>query len=151
MYKNSEPLPDELTKDRAGVFVTIKKQGQLRGCIGTISPVTECIGEEIRANAISAAARDPRFSAIGEDELPYLRYSVDVLAAAEPVGSADELDPAKYGVIVSMGNKRGLLLPDIEGIDDAETQIKIAMQKAGIHEQNRIRVKLERFEVIRYT
>jgi hypothetical protein len=85
LYEVSEPLPENLACERAGVFVSIKKQGQLRGCIGTISPVTECIGEEIRANAISAATRDSRFDEIGADELPYLEYSVDVLAPAEPV------------------------------------------------------------------
>ena len=150
MYETFELMPRELTEERAGVFVSIKKQGQLRGCIGTISPVTENIGEEIRTNAVSAATRDPRFSAIEEEELPFLEYSVDVLAQAEEIESADELDPAKYGVIVSMGWKRGLLLPDLEGIDDAETQISIAMRKAGIAKANRQKVKLERFEVIRH-
>ena len=150
IYKAAEALPEGLKEGRAGVFVSIKKQGQLRGCIGTISPVTGCIGEEIRGNAVSAATRDPRFEAIAEDELPFLEYSVDVLAPAEPVESADALDPARYGVIVSLGSRRGLLLPDLEGIDDAEEQIGIAMQKAGIAEKDRARVKLERFEVLRY-
>ena len=150
LYQSPEPLDDALASGRAGVFVSIKKQGQLRGCIGTISPVTESIGEEIRSNAVSAASRDPRFDIIGEDELPYLEYSVDVLAPAEDIDSEDELDPAKYGVIVSLGGKRGLLLPDLEGIDDAGTQVSIAMRKAGIRESDRQRVKLERFEVIRY-
>ena len=149
-YKAPQPLPEELADTRAGVFVSIKKQGELRGCIGTISPVTDCIGEEIRANAVSAATRDPRFDAIGEDELPFLEYSVDVLAPAEPVESEDALDPARYGVIVSLGGKRGLLLPDLEGIDDAETQVSIAMRKAGIAEKDRKKVMLERFEVIRH-
>jgi len=150
MYKSPEPLPEELSSGRAGVFVSIKKHGELRGCIGTISPVTECVGEEIRSNAVSASTRDPRFSAVSEEELPFLEYSVDVLAAAERVDNADELDPSRYGVIVSLGGKRGLLLPDLEGIDDAETQISIAMRKAGIAERDRGRVCLERFEVIRY-
>ena len=150
MYKAPEPLAEELAETRAGVFVSIKKQGELRGCIGTISPVTGCVGEEIRANAVSAATRDPRFDAIGEDELPFLQYSVDVLAPAEPVESEDALDPARYGVIVSLGGRRGLLLPDLDGIDDAETQVSIAMRKAGIAEKDRGKVKLERFEVIRH-
>jgi len=150
MYKNPEPLPEELAQERAGVFVSIKKYGELRGCIGTITSVTGCIGEEIRANAVSASTRDPRFDAISEDELPFLEYSVDVLAPSEPVESADDLDPSRYGVIVSLGGKRGLLLPDLEGIDDAETQVSIAMRKAGIAERDRERVKLERFEVIRH-
>ena len=150
MYSSPEPLPEALTADRAGVFVSIKKHGALRGCIGTITPVTKNVGEEIRANAVSAATRDPRFNTIEEDELPFLEYSVDVLAPTEPVGSADALDPAKYGVIVSLGDKRGLLLPDLEGIEDSETQIRVAMRKAGIAEENRAKVRLERFEVVRY-
>ena len=148
--KTPEPLAEEFTKERAGVFVSIKKHGELRGCIGTIAPVTGCVGEEIRSNAVSASTRDPRFAAVSEDELPFLEYSVDVLAPAEQVDNADALDPAKYGVIVSLGGKRGLLLPDLEGIDDAESQISIAMRKAGIAERDRNRVNLERFEVIRY-
>ena len=150
LYKNRELLPDSLTSGRAGVFVSIKKHGKLRGCIGTISPTTDSVGEEIRANAVSAATRDPRFFAIEEGELPYLEYSVDVLSPAEPIENAEGLDPGRYGVIVSFGEKRGLLLPDLEGIEDTETQIKIAMQKAGIAETDRPQVKLERFEVIRY-
>jgi AmmeMemoRadiSam system protein A len=151
LYKKHEPLSEALTGEKAGVFVTIKKQGQLRGCIGTISPVTENVGEEIRANAVSAATRDPRFDAIGEDELPYLEYSVDVLAPPEPIESEDQLDPERYGVIVSLGGKRGLLLPNLDGIGDAETQVSIAMKKARISEAERASIKLERFEVIRHT
>ena len=150
LYQKAEVLPEILANERAGVFVSIKKQGQLRGCIGTISPVTECIGEEIRANAVSASTRDPRFDSIEEDELAYLEYSVDVLAPAEPISSINELDTEKYGVIVSLGGKRGLLLPNLEGIDDAESQVEIAMRKAGISESDRARIKLERFEVVRY-
>jgi len=150
VYESPESLAEELTAGRAGVFVTIKKQGALRGCIGTITPVTENVGEEIRANAVSAAARDPRFPAIDEEELPYLEYSVDVLAPAEPIMGADELDPFRYGVIVNLGRKRGLLLPNLEGIEDAETQVGIAMKKAGIAERDRSLVDLERFEVVRH-
>jgi len=150
LYKEPEPLPEVLKGEKAGVFVCIKKQGQLRGCIGTISPVTDCIGEEIRANAVSAATRDPRFNAIEEDELPYLEYTVDVLAPAEPIKSEDELDPERYGVIVSLGAKRGLLLPNLDGIEDVDSQVSIALQKAGISEADRRQVRLERFEVVRY-
>ena len=99
---------------------------------------------------MSASTRDPRFEAVSEDELPFLEYSVDVLAPAESIESADELDTARYGVIVTLGGKRGLLLPALEGIDDVDTQISIAMRKAGIAENDRPRVRLERFEVIRY-
>jgi AmmeMemoRadiSam system protein A len=150
MYESPEPLPPKLAEGRAGVFVSIKKHGALRGCIGTISPVTENIGEEIRHNAVSAATQDSRFDPITPDELPYLAITVDVLMPSESAASAEMLDPKRYGVMVSLGGKRGLLLPDLEGIDDAETQIRIAMQKAGIPERDRPRVKLERFEVVRY-
>ncbi|GHU63375.1 hypothetical protein AGMMS49983_06680 [Clostridia bacterium] len=150
MYEPQEPLPEEITGQRAGVFVSIKKQGNLRGCIGTISPTKENIGLEIRHNAISAAAHDPRFDEIEPCELPYLSYSVDVLEPAEKIDSAADLDPKKYGVIVSLGGKRGLLLPNLDGIDDVETQIEIAMQKAGIAKHDRAKIQLERFEVVRY-
>ncbi|MDR0874973.1 MAG: AmmeMemoRadiSam system protein A [Clostridiales Family XIII bacterium] len=150
MFEPPEPLPEALTDPRAGVFVSIKKHGNLRGCIGTIAPTKENIGLEIRHNAISAAAHDPRFDAIEPGELPYLTYSVDVLQPAEKIASAGELDPEKYGVIVSLGGKRGLLLPDLDGVDDAEKQIEIAMQKAGISKRDREKIQLERFEVVRY-
>jgi AmmeMemoRadiSam system protein A len=150
MFEPPEPLPEALTDQCAGVFVSIKKHGNLRGCIGTIAPTKENIGLEIRHNAISAAAHDPRFDAIEPGELPYLTYSVDVLQPAEKIASAAELDPEKYGVIVSLGGKRGLLLPDLDGIDDAEEQIEIAMQKAGISKRDREKIQLERFEVVRY-
>ena len=150
VLRGKESIPDILATEKAGVFVSIKKHGALRGCIGTISPMTENVGEEIRANAISAATRDPRFQAVDKSELPYLEYSVDVLAPPKLVESEDSLDPERYGVIVSLGGKRGLLLPALEGVEDVETQISIAMQKAGIAGKDRLKVRLERFEVIRY-
>lgn len=139
---------DELKNDRAGVFVSIKKNGNLRGCIGTIEATTGSIAEEIVQNAISASTRDPRFNPITPDELDELKISVDVLGKAEQIDSIDLLDPKRYGVIVSNGNRRGLLLPDLEGVDTPEEQIAIAMQKAGIYPQEPI--VLERFEVIRH-
>lgn len=138
----------ELRDDRAGVFVSIKKNGNLRGCIGTIEATTNSIAEEIVQNAISASTRDPRFNAITSDELDDLKVSVDVLGKAEQIDSLELLDPKRYGVIVSNGNRRGLLLPDLEGVDTPEEQIAIAMQKAGIYPQEPI--VLERFEVIRH-
>ena len=141
-------LPDELVKRRAGAFVSIHKNGQLRGCIGTISAVEDCLAEEIIRNAVSAASHDPRFSPITADELKYLEISVDVLGEAEPVGSPDELDVKRYGVIVTSGRKRGLLLPDLDGVDTVEEQIRIAKRKAGIREGEKI--SLERFEVVRH-
>lgn len=141
-------LPFELIQNRAGVFVTLKKEGQLRGCIGTISPTQSNIAEEIVKNAVSAATQDYRFDRVEIDELKLLEYSVDVLGPPEPIESFEELNPEKYGVIVSKGNKRGLLLPDLSGIDSAEEQVGIALQKAGITENEKY--ILERFEVVRH-
>ncbi|MBQ4293556.1 MAG: AmmeMemoRadiSam system protein A [Lachnospiraceae bacterium] len=144
-----EGLPAELTDTRAGAFVSIHKNGALRGCIGTISPIQRNLGEEIIGNAISASTKDPRFLPITEAELPELEISVDVLFPAEPVSSEAELDVKKYGVIVTKGMKRGLLLPDLEGVDTVEEQVSIAKQKAGIDVFD-TDVKLERFEVVRH-
>lgn len=141
-------LPDEMLSTRAGAFVSIHKQGSLRGCIGTIGPTAYCLAQEIIDNAISASTRDPRFSPIRPDELKYLDISVDVLGEPEDIESADELDVKRYGVIVSCGRKRGLLLPDLDGVDTPEQQISIAMQKGGISKSEPY--KLQRFEVIRH-
>ena len=142
-------LPDALLRTRAGAFVSIHEHGQLRGCIGTIAPVRDSLAEEIIHNAVSACARDPRFDPIRPDELPFLEISVDVLGAPEEIQSKDDLDVKRYGVIVSKGMRRGLLLPDLDGVDTVEQQISIARHKAGIGEGETIR--LERFEVVRHT
>lgn len=131
-----------------GVFVSIKKDGMLRGCIGTILPTRDSVVEEVLENAVSAGTRDPRFAPVRPEELDELEYSVDVLGEPEPVDGPDELDPKKYGVIVSRGRRAGLLLPDLEGIDTVEEQVAIARQKAGIGPEEA--VKLERFTVTRY-
>lgn len=141
-------LPDEMIMKRAGVFVSLKKYGQLRGCIGTISPVTGSIAQEIIRNAVSAGVEDPRFPPVGEEELEDLVYSVDVLSDAEPIESMDQLDVSRYGVIVSAGRRRGLLLPNLEGINTVSEQVSIARKKAGIYDNEEI--KLERFEVVRH-
>ena len=143
-----EWVPPEFKTKRAGVFVSLKKHGILRGCIGTIGPVRVNIAEEIINNAISSGTQDPRFPAVREDELKDLDYSVDVLGAPEKIDSMDELDVKRYGVIVTSGFRRGLLLPDLEGVDTPEEQAGIALQKAGI--SNRDHFEMERFEVIRY-
>ena len=143
-----DDLPREMTGTRAGAFVSIHKGGALRGCIGTIGPTTDSVAQEIIDNAISAAVRDPRFSPIGPDELKELEINVDVLGEAENIDSPEELDVKRYGVIVSSGGRRGLLLPDLEGIDTVEQQIDIARQKAGIRPDEP--VDLQRFEVIRH-
>lgn len=144
-----DKLPETMRTTRAGVFVSVHKNGTLRGCIGTISPVCGSVAEEIIRNAVSAGAHDPRFPSVREAELPYLAYSVDVLGEAEPVEDIGELDVRRYGVIVSKGRKRGLLLPDLDGVDTVEEQLRIAKQKAGIREEDKD-VRLERFEVIRH-
>lgn len=140
-------LPAEM-KERAGVFVCLKIKGVLRGCIGTFQPQEPTIAHETVRNAISAATGDPRFHCLGAEELDSVEYTVDVLTPPEPITDKRELDPRKYGVIVQSGGKRGLLLPDIEGVDTVDYQISIAMQKAGIAPGTR--VELSRFEVRRY-
>jgi len=141
-------LPSSMLSDRAGTFVSIHKNGQLRGCIGTIAPTTKCIASEIIQNAVSAGLSDERFSPVAVEELPFLVYKVDVLSAPEPILSVEELDVTRYGVIVSCGNRRGLLLPNLDGIDTVEEQVAIARRKGGISEGEK--VKLQRFEVIRH-
>ena len=143
-----DSLPEEMTHDRAGIFVSIHEHGRLRGCIGTILPTTECIAREIIRNAISASTRDPRFDPIDPDELPWLEIHVDVLGKPEKIRSTEELDVKRYGVIVTKGLKRGLLLPDLDGVDTVEQQVSIAKRKAGISQKDN--VELERFEVIRH-
>jgi AmmeMemoRadiSam system protein A len=143
--------PDDLPSamnQRAGTFVSLKKKGELRGCIGTISPIEETIAEEIIANAIKAATSDPRFPPVREEELVELRCSVDVLSQPESC-RAEDLDPKRYGVIVEKGWKRGLLLPDLPGVDTVEEQIEISRLKADIDRDTP--VQLYRFTVERHT
>lgn len=143
-----EDLPAEMTTQQAGAFVSLHKNGQLRGCIGTIAPTCDNLAWEIVQNAISACSRDPRFSPVRPNELDELEYSVDVLGAPEPVDSPAALDPKTYGVIVSCGGRRGLLLPDLDGVDSVEAQLSIALQKGGIRENEPY--KIERFKVVRH-
>ena len=143
--------PAELTpemQERAGVFVSIKKHGELRGCIGTFEPTRRNVAEEIMANAISSATGDPRFPAVSPEELPHLSYSVDVLTRPHPVENKDDLDPKRHGVIVECGWRRGLLLPDLDGVDTVEQQIEICCYKGDIHPGEPL--KLYCFEVKRY-
>ena len=149
MIDMPENLPDILTKTRAGVFVSIKKNGQLRGCIGTIEPTQNNIAQEIMRNAISSGIHDSRFSPVRKDELENLVYSVDVLSPAEQIGDKNMLDVKRYGVIVTSGRKRGLLLPNLDGVDTVDEQLSIACQKAGIGKHEKY--TLERFEVVRHT
>ena len=152
--KNNSPmsmpdgLPAKMLNTAAGTFISVHKNGQLRGCIGTFLPTKDNVAQEIMANAISAATRDPRFNPITEDELKWLDINVDVLSEPEAIDSIDELDVKKYGVIVESGYKRGLLLPDLDGVDTVEEQVDIARRKGGIGPSEKI--KLYRFEVVRH-
>lgn len=151
------PLPDSgneiiaspMWQEHKSCFVSIKtKAGELRGCIGTLSPLHETLDKEIIANAVSASTRDPRFPPMEKYELNNVMFSVDVLSEAEYIESVQQLNPKKYGVIVSKGYRRGVLLPDLEGVETAEQQLEIAAMKAGLH--NLESVMLERFTVTRY-
>ena len=148
----ADPSPE--MQDQAGAFVTIHRHGQLRGCIGTIHPTRASLAEEVIENAIAAATRDPRFPPVRADELPELEIKVDVMGRPEPVEGVDQLDPERYGLIVESQShpwKRGLLLPDLEGIDTAEKQLHWTRHhKAGITDPEEP-VQLYRFEVRRYT
>lgn len=147
IIKPPDDLAEEM-KGQAGIFVSLKKRGQLRGCIGTFAPTAKNIAEEVIHNAISAATRDPRFLPVAPSELEEIDYSVDVLSEPEKIAGHEELDPKRYGVIVKCGMRKGLLLPDIEGVDTVEEQINIARSKAGIYPDED--VELYRFEVKRY-
>lgn len=149
MKPEEEEFPAFLRKEKAGVFVCIKKRGELRGCIGTILPTYDDTFEETCALAISAGTADPRFSPVTERELPELKYTVDVMGAPEPA-TIDQLDVKKYGVIVSAsGGRRGLLLPNLEGVDTVEEQLEISCRKGGIAPGEDY--SIERFMVERHT
>jgi len=142
------PAPaDALYEQVAACFCSLKKHGELRGCIGTVTPAEPSLGDEIARNAYAAAFRDPRFAPVSEAELGALSYSVDVLSPSEPCTRAD-LDPRRYGVIVSAGGRRGVLLPDLAGVDSVERQLAIALQKAGIDPGEPCAI--ERFTVHRF-
>ncbi len=133
---------------RAAVFVSLHRQHQLRGCIGTLAPTQPNLTEEIRHNAISACSHDPRFYPVIAEELEDLEVGVDVLSAPHPIRSIDELDVKRYGVIVSSGSRRGVLLPDIDGVETVLDQVSIACRKAGIDPDEPY--AMERFEVVRH-
>ena len=136
-----------MKNEKRGVFVTYKMDGELRGCVGTILPTTVCIAKEIIRNSIEAGTRDPRFNPINLEELPFLEISVDELMEPEDA-TFEQLDPKDYGVIVRTDRKSGLLLPDLEGVDTKEEQLRIALAKAGIYDYEDY--KIQRFKVIRH-
>ena len=142
-------LPEEMLRKQAGVFVSLHKDGRLRGCIGTIQAVRKSIAEEIVENGISAATKDPRFSPVRPEELEALEISVDVLGEPEKICSKDELDVKRYGVIVTKGFRKGLLLPNLDGVDTVDEQLAIALRKAGLSEREK-NYEMQRFEVVRH-
>lgn len=141
-------ITEDMLSNNSAVFVTIKKDGIVRGCIGTITPTTGCVAHEIITNTINAGINDPRFTPITVDELPFLSYSVDVLHDPEPIDSLEDLDVEKYGVIVNTDKKRGLLLPNLETVTSPKQQLEIALKKAGIKKDEAY--EMQRFEVVRY-
>ncbi|MBI4215842.1 MAG: AmmeMemoRadiSam system protein A [Chloroflexi bacterium] len=152
-YVLQETMPEPLAAtpemgERAGVFVSIKKWGELRGCIGTFVPTCPQVAAEVIANAVSSACRDPRFPPVQPSELPHLSYSVDILSPLEAVDGLEALDPKVFGCVVEAGGRRGLLLPDLEGVETAEQQVAICCFKAGIDPGGGL--KLFRFRVQRY-
>ncbi len=147
VLKTPVVLTDEM-KERHGVFVSLKIKGRLRGCIGTFEPAASNVAEEIILNALNSATEDPRFMPVMLSELEDIDISVDILSSPERIKSTNELNPAKYGVIVKNGYKRGLLLPALEGVNTVEQQVDIARDKAGIAERDPI--ELYRFEVRRF-
>ena len=147
--RSPQHISPEMTAQKAGVFVSLKIRGVLRGCIGTIGPMYDNVAEEIRHNAISACSRDPRFTPVTPEELEELEYSVDVLGPMEPISSPTQLDVKRYGVLVTKGSRSGLLLPNLPGVDTIEQQVDIAKQKAGIRPEES-GCELKRFEVIRH-
>ncbi len=145
-----EEAPDPVEGPCAGVFVTLRlcSTGELRGCIGTIQATEPTLADEIIHNAIAAAVSDRRFSPVTREELDDLDIEVSVLHPAEHIESIEQLDPRCYGVIVQRGRRRGLLLPDIPGIDDARTQVEMARQKAWIGQDEPI--EMWRFRVDKF-
>lgn len=133
----------------APTFVTLKIAGQLRGCIGTLAATCSSQYEEIVQNAISSCSRDPRFRPVRPDELDKLQYQVYVLGPSEAVSGYEQLDPQKYGVVVHKFGRRGVLLPNLEGVDTVEQQVDIACRKAGFSASDA--PDLERFEVTTYS
>ncbi len=144
---DEDELPDILKKE-AGVFVTLKKNGELRGCMGTFRSVQKNAAYEIISNAMTAAENDPRFPEVDKSELDDITISVDILSEPEKVDDKSELDPKKYGILVKGGHQTGLLLPDLEGIDTAEKQIEVARRKAGLSPNTKL--EIYRFSVQRF-
>lgn len=130
-----------------GCFVSLKFQERLRGCMGTITATQGTLEREVAENALSAAMRDPRFEPLRMHELERTGISIDLLTPLEPIDSPERLDPARFGLMVRSGGKKGLLLPDLPGVESVARQIAICREKAGIGPEEKI--TLARFEVER--
>lgn len=136
-------MPDDLPREfyfrKAGVFVTIFKGDELKGCIGTYAPTKKNIAIEIIDNAAAACSKDYRFRPVNKSDLSDLKYEVSVLSKLELIKDIEKHDPKKYGLIVRCGVGRlGLLLPDLDGINTIDEQIEICCQKGGIDPQTDI-------------
>lgn len=142
-----DPLPENL-KQNAGTFVSIKKEGALRGCIGTVRPKYKNLAEEVINNAVRAANEDPRFDPVEKRELSTLTFSVDVLTPLEKVENLKGHDIKKYGLVVRGNGKQGLLLPDLDIIKSASQQLKVCLKKGGFSHGDKY--ELYRFEVKRF-
>lgn len=138
-------LPEPWVRPR-GVFVTLREQGELRGCIGHVEPQCSTLAHEIASCAISAALHDPRFAPMRSQEFERSRIEISLLSPSEPVAHLDQLDPERYGIVVSAGPRRGVLLPHVAGIRDAHDQLRIALRKAGLNGEE-AELRLERFEI----
>ncbi len=145
--KPKSPLAKPFQKKR-GSFVSIKKGGELRGCIGTLSPSYDNLWQEIAHNAIKAGSKDPRFPSVSKDELPHLNFSVDVLSPLEKIDDVSQLDCKHYGLVVKSGNRQGVLLPNLEGVPSVDEQIRICLAKGMINEEENY--TMYRFEVERH-
>ncbi|MDO8424755.1 MAG: AmmeMemoRadiSam system protein A [bacterium] len=142
-------FPKEFLEKKAGVFVTIEKKGELRGCIGTYVATRENIAEEVIRNAIASATQDDRFAKIAKEEVSHLSFTIYVLNPPEQVTSTQQLDPKKFGAIVMTTEKCGLLLPDLEGVETVEQQLNICCQKGGI-DPLKEKIAIFKFEVQKY-
>jgi AmmeMemoRadiSam system protein A len=140
-------LPEALGRP-SGVFVTLRVRGRLRGCVGTLAPARPDAAREIVACAIAAASTEPRFPPVRPDELAELRYEVDVVGILEDVADPGDLDPKIFGVLVEAEGRRGVLLPDLDGVETVERQLEIARAKAGLPAGAAVR--LYRFRVRRF-
>lgn len=141
--------PGQLRQESAAVFVSLHKNDELRGCIGTLEPATDCLAKEIISNAISAATRDPRFEPVSLTELDQINIKVDQLSKAE-IATVDSLNPRIFGIIIQSHKRLGVLLPDLDGVDTVDQQLSIAAAKAGIDIQ-RDKFTLKRFTVTRFS